>query len=238
MARVEKPLGCLGTGRSRRAMLHRRPDRAPSHAAAGPPVTRFLPTALARVHRAVGADHQLVGRRPVVRIARRRRSTATARPTVSGRSTGIASTPMPDLLGEDVGAGRIGLGQEDDELVAAVAGGRIDAPDAGRDDVADAAQHAVAVEVADRSLMVLSSSRSIISRQNPRPERALRAISRSRAAKKKPRLNSPVSGSMVDRRMAASRVRRCSRAMTIAAYASRISARQVDPDGRGRRRCG
>ena len=55
---------------------------------------------------------------------------------------------MPDLLGDDVGAGRIGLGQEDDELVAAVAGGRVDAPDAGRDDVADAAQDAVAVEVA------------------------------------------------------------------------------------------
>ena len=67
-----------------------------------------------------------------------------------------------------------------------------------------------------RSLICLSSSRSIISRQKPRPDRALRAISRSTAAKKNVRLNSPVRGSIVDRRIAASRARRCSRAMTIA----------------------
>ena len=64
--------------------------------------------------------------------------------------------------------------------------------------------------------MILSSSRSIISRQKPRPDRALRAISRSIAAKKNDRLNRPVSESTVDSRIAASRVRRWARAMTIA----------------------
>jgi len=78
----------------------------------------------------------------------------------------------------------------------------------------------VAEPVVDR----LSSSRSIIRRQNPRPERAQRAISRSIAAKKKLRLKSPVSGSTADNRMAASRARRCSRAMTVATYASRTRA--------------
>ena len=57
----------------------------------------------------------------------------------------------------------------------------------------------------------------------------LRAISRSMAAKKKVRLKSPVSESTVDRRMAASRVRRCARAMTIATYDSRIRAVRLTP---------
>ncbi len=54
----------------------------------------------------------------------------------------------PDLLGEDPGAGRIRLGQEHDELVAAVAGGRVDLADARADHLADAAQHLVAEVVA------------------------------------------------------------------------------------------
>ena len=87
-----------------------------------------------------------------------------------------------------------------------------------------------------RSLIALSSSRSIISRQKPRPDRALRAISRSTAAKKKVRLNRPVSGSTVDSRIAASRARRCSRAMTIADVGEQDERGQVDPDRRDRRR--
>ena len=44
------------------------------------------------------------------------------------------------------------------------------------------------------------------------------------AAKKNVRLKRPVSGSTVERRIAASRARRCSRPMTMATKASRISA--------------
>ena len=56
---------------------------------------------------------------------------------------------MPDLLGQDERAGRVGLGKQGDELVAAVAGGRVDPADALGDDLADAAQHPVALEVAE-----------------------------------------------------------------------------------------
>ena len=64
-----------------------------------------------------------------------------------------------------------------------------------------------------RSLIALSPSRSIISNPNRRPDRVDRWISRSTAAKKNARLKRPVSESIVERRMAASRERRCSRAM-------------------------
>ena len=56
-----------------------------------------------------------------------------------------------------------------------------------------------------RSLMALSSSRSIISRQNPRPDRALRAISRSIAAKKNVAVEQAgqrIDGRQPDRRVA------------------------------------
>jgi len=55
-----------------------------------------------------------------------------------------------------------------------------------------------------------------MSRQKPRPVRAERWISRSIAVKKNDRLYRPVSESTVERRIAASRERRCSRAMTVA----------------------
>ena len=67
--------------------------------------------------------------------------------------------PDPDLLGEDVGAGRIRLGQEHDELVAAVAGRRVDL--AGRPTritsptpPQDAVAEVVAVPVVDRLELV------------------------------------------------------------------------------------
>jgi hypothetical protein len=81
----------------------------------------------------------------------------------------------------------------------------------------------VTIPVADS----LSVSTSIINRQKPRPERPLRAISRSTAANRKARLKSPVRASMVDSRMAASRDRRCSRATTIATYVSRTNAARL-----------
>ena len=55
----------------------------------------------------------------------------------------------PDLLGQHEGTGRIGLGEEDHELIAAVAGRGVDLADAEGDDLADAAQDPVAVEVAE-----------------------------------------------------------------------------------------
>ena len=80
------------------------------------------------------------------------------------------------------------------------------------------------MEVAEAVVDRLEPSRSIISSPNRRPVREERWISRSTAAKKKARLKRPVSESTVERRIAACRERRCSRAMYEATKASSIIA--------------
>ena len=90
------------------------------------------------------------------------------------------------------------LREEHHELVAAVAGGGVEPSDTSLDDLGDAAQDVVAVEVAELVVISLSSSRSIISSPKRRPMRDERWISRSTAAKKKARLNRPVSESTVE----------------------------------------
>ncbi len=57
--------------------------------------------------------------------------------------------PLADLLGQDERAVGLRLGEEDHELVAAVAGRRVDPPDAVADDLADPAQDPIALEVAE-----------------------------------------------------------------------------------------
>ena len=54
---------------------------------------------------------------------------------------------LPDLLRQHPAAGRIRLGEQHDELVAAEPGARVDLADARPHDVADELQRAVAVEV-------------------------------------------------------------------------------------------
>ena len=122
-----------------------RPLRRIGDGDAGDPV---LAGALAGVHRLVGADHQLVRGSAVAREA----DDADRQGWVRARRRlvdGHAADATPDLLGQDERAGRIGLGQEHDELVAAVSGGGVDLADAVGDHLADTAQDPVAVMVAE-----------------------------------------------------------------------------------------
>ena len=159
MARVEKPSGRrVAPGVRRRVdavVAHRggcytgsSRGRGSASAAPGRRVTRSLPARFEAYIAPSALIDQLVGRAAVVRVGddadRERRPRADARQVDRHRAD-----PEPDLLGQDVRAGRIGLGQEDDELVAAVAGRRVDLADARRDDLADAAQDLVAGEVAE-----------------------------------------------------------------------------------------
>ena len=149
MARVEKPRGS-GRGRGCVSLT----ERCYTGVAAAPaardrhPRDAVLAGPFRGVHRAIGADDQLVRGPTVDRVAddadRQRRPVVGARQVHRHRID-----PDPDLLGEHEAAGRIGLGQEHDELVAAVARGGIDLAHAPADHLADRPQDAVAVEVSE-----------------------------------------------------------------------------------------
>ncbi len=66
-----------------------------------------------------------------------------------GQVDGHRIDAAADLLGQHERAGRVGLGQEHDELVAAIAGRGVDLPNAVGDHLADAAQDAVAMVMAE-----------------------------------------------------------------------------------------
>ena len=103
-----------------------------------------LAAALRGVHRPVGADEERVGGAPVGRVGDDADRDGRARVDAGHALLGDGQA---DLLGEDPAAGRVGLGQERDELVAAVAGRDVDLADAAADDVRDAAQDLVAGDV-------------------------------------------------------------------------------------------
>ena len=166
--------------RSRRAGARR--ARRP---AAGSRTIRFLP----RRFDAYIAWSALIIRssavRPVVGDRSRRRS--RARCWIRAAAVSIASSATPWRIFSARTSAPVGLrlGEEDDELVAAVAGRRVDPPDAVADDLADAAQDPVALEVAEPVVDRLEPVE--IHHQQAEPPartRALRWISRSTAAKK------------------------------------------------------
>ena len=86
-----------------------------------------------------------------------------------------------------------------------------------RHDPADAAQHAVAVEVADPVVDRLELVEVHHQQAEPAPGPRATGDLALQGREEEAAVEQAVSGSMVDRRMAASRSRRCSRAMTIAA---------------------
>ena len=96
----------------------------------GTPVTRSLPARFEAYIAPSALIDQLVRGPAVVRVGSRRRSTATGAAPPPGRSIGIALTPSRIFSARTKRAGRVGLGQEHDELVAAVAGRRVDLADA------------------------------------------------------------------------------------------------------------
>ena len=161
MARVEKPVmgRMLHRVRPTLARGHRRGDRrtrptvAPARLDRGqrdrrgrrdrvaiepspPPLATHEPTTRSRPWRferyivRIGRDHEVVDRPAVARIdddADRQRG-----PDVDAIDLeGPLAHADPDLLGQHERAGRVRLGEHDDELVAAVAGRRVDPPDAG-----------------------------------------------------------------------------------------------------------
>ena len=187
------------------------------------------------VHRAVGADDQLVRGPAVVGIAddadRQRRLAAADR-----QLDGHRVDAEPDLLGQDEGAGRIGLGQEHHELVAAVAGGGVDLADAEGDDLADAAQDTVAVEVAEPVVDRLE----LVEIHHQQAEAAARAGAAGDLALDRGEEEGPVeqAGQRVDRRQPDRRVARPALGPgdDHRHVRQQDQGRQVDADrGRGRR---